>query len=555
MTVSASSPPRDDVQDRALRAPTVSLATVAWVLVVALFILLRVGLVWRAPVGGAELAHLSGAWQASIGVEDARYVPTLYQAIAAFTLEWTESEEPARALALAATLTIPLALLRLRRVLGEGGALLTLLLLALDPVGIVLGVTATAAAWDAAIAIWLVVALVASRPPPWGWLLLAFLAATAGPLTLPVVVTALLLALRRGSRPPTDVLIWGAAGVLLGVLLASLQFGLAADGLRVAPVLLFAAGFEESWSTLNVAELAALYGLPLLVGAAAAGLWLVRNLRVEGRRPSPVERLSLAMAGVALLWFLVALPTASPFPLAAATFFSSILLGPVLARAVGFMFTVEWRSQAYLLPLVFGLAAVAFFVLSGWAAQDSIGGAVQRVLVAIPLFVAVVAASALVLALLSTFREGILLALVPLLAAGGILLLSGASGISLSAAGEPLPGPVSPASARAIREVALDAAASGGSIVVHERYREQLVWPFRASPGVTLARQVPEAATVAIWPVDVPPPPGFGSIEGRWVLGRSILGPDGFLGALHWLAERNSLDHELELVAIYVRMR
>ena len=275
---SAVSPPR---------LPAVSVASIVWVLVVVLFVLLRVGLVWRAPVGGAELSHLYGAWQARTGIEDDQYVPTLYQGVTALTLRWTESEEPARALALAGTLTIPLALFLLRRQLGEGGALLTLLLLALDPVGIVLGVTATAAAWDAAIAVWLVVALVAGRPPPWTWFLIAFLAATAGPLPFTVVLaTTCLVALHR-YRPTGGAFLWGAAGAALGVLLTSLQYGVGAAAFRVAPFSLFFAGFDEPWSTLTGAELAALYGLPLLVGGAAAVAWLAIHLRHEGRSPPP----------------------------------------------------------------------------------------------------------------------------------------------------------------------------------------------------------------------------------------------------------------------------
>ena len=537
----------------ARRAPTVSVAAIAWVLVVVLFILLRVGVVWRAPVGGAELAHLSGAWQASLGVEDGRYVPTLYQAVTALTLGWTESEEPARALALAGTATIPLALFLLRRKLGEGGALLALLLLALDPAGILLGVTATAAAWDAAIAIWLVVALVASRPPPWGWLLIAFLVTTGGPLTLPVVLAGVVLGAIRGSRPGPGALAWGALGAALGVLLTSLQFGLGADGLRIAPFALFVAGFEEPWSTLSVATLAAHYGLPLLVGGAAAGVWLVVHLRATSRTPTPAETLSLAMAGLAIAWFLVALPTTSPFPLAAATLFSSLLLGPALARAVGFLMTANWGRHVYLLLFALGLAAIALFVLSGWAREASIGGALERVMVAVPFFLALLAVSLLALALLTSQREEFPLAFLPVLAAGGLLLLAGTSGVSLSAAGEPLPGPVSPASARAIRDVAFDESASRGPLVVHHSFREEITWPFRASPPFTLAGHISPEAGVAIWPADAPPPEGFVALEGRWVLKRSMRSPGGFLDLVHWFAERNSLEQDLELVVIYVR--
>lgn len=530
------------------RLPTVSLATIAWVLVVALFILLRVGLVWRAPVGGAELAQLSGAWQARIGVEDDRYVPTLYQAVTALTLGWTESEQPARAIALAGALTIPLALFLLRRQLGEGGALLALLLLALDPAGIVVGVTATAAAWDAAVALWLVVALVAGRPPPWSWLPIAFLVATAGPLCLTVVLAATVSAALHRHRPTREALLWGAAGTALGVLLTSLQFGVDADGLRIAAFSLIAAGFDVAWSTLTVAELAALYGLPLLVGGAAAVAWLAVRLRDEGRSPTPMEALSLGVAGIALLWFLAALPTHSPFPLAAATFASCLLLGPALARLAGRLMAMTWRRESWLLLLALALVAIACFVLSDWARQGHVGGAFERALLVVAGIGAVTA-----LATLATYRETLPLTLLAPVAIGGVLLLAGSSGIALSAAGEPLPGPASPSSARAIRDVALSANTSGGSIVVHERYREALAWPFRDSGTLVLASNVPAGAGVVVWPADAPPPEGFVALDGRWVFERAIDGPDGFLGFVHWFAERNSLDQRLEIVAVYVR--
>ncbi|MXX20162.1 MAG: hypothetical protein F4X03_03435 [Dehalococcoidia bacterium] len=530
------------------RLPTVSVAAIAWVLVVALFILLRVGLVWRAPVGGAELAHLSGAWQARIGVEDDRYVPTLYQAVTALTLGWTESEQPARAIALAGALTIPLALFMLRRQLGEGGALLALLLFALDPAGIVLGVTATAAAWDAAIALWLVVALVAGRPPPWSWLPIAFLVATAGPLSLTVVLAATVSAALHRLRPTRETFLWGAAGTALGLLLTSLQFGVDVDGLRIAAFSLFVAGFDESWSTLTVAELAALYGLPLLVGGAAAVAWLAVRLRDEGRSPTPMEALSLGVAGIAMVWFLAALPTHSPFPLAAATFVSCLLLGPALARLAGRLMAITWRRESWLLLLALALVAIACFVLSDWARQGHVGGAFGRALLVVAGIGAVT-----VLTLLATYRESWPLTLLAPVAVGGVLLLAGSNGIALSAAGEPLPGPASPSSARAIRDVALSANTSGGSIVVHERYREALTWPFRDSGTLVLASRVPAGAGVVVWPADAPPPEGFVALDGRWVLQRAIDGPDGFLAFVHWFAERNSLDQRLEIVAVYVR--
>ena len=50
---------------------TFTVADLAWAVAAGIFVLLRLGPVWQAPVGGAELDHLSGAWQASIGVPPA----------------------------------------------------------------------------------------------------------------------------------------------------------------------------------------------------------------------------------------------------------------------------------------------------------------------------------------------------------------------------------------------------------------------------------------------------------------------------------------------------
>ena len=63
---------------------TVSVGALAWLLVGAIFVALRIGTAFEAPVGGAELVHLSGAWQARMGADDARYIPTLFQAWASF---------------------------------------------------------------------------------------------------------------------------------------------------------------------------------------------------------------------------------------------------------------------------------------------------------------------------------------------------------------------------------------------------------------------------------------------------------------------------------------
>ncbi len=534
---------------RPLRLPPLTVGALVWTLVGVAFLLLRVGVVWRAPVGGAELDHLSGAWLASVGIEDARFIPTLFQSVTTFTFTWTESEIPARALALCGTLTIPLALYRLRPVLGEGGALIALLLIALDPAGVILGVTATAAAWDLALALWLLVALVACRPPPWGWLILTFLLATAGPLTLPLVAAATTLASLRKQRPHWRVVAWSAAGVALGVLLTSVQFGHGADRLVLAPLMLFADSFEESWANLNVAALAVLYGLPLLVGGAVAAVWLTASDRLRGRQLTPAEPLLLLTFALSLLWLLVALPAYSPLPLTAATLPASLLLGPALARFADPLLNADWREARYLLPLAFGFAGVVAFTLSLWAP-----GYQDRDAFEVTLLVCAALGLLVVIARLASVRATRPLAAVPLLVVGVTLLLAGVSGVALSGNGEPLPGRVSPDSARHLRDTALQAAEQRGNgpIAVHASYREALTWPFRNSPDLLLVERVPPVAVVAIWPAYAAVE-GFVPLEGRWFLQCSFRAPDSFLDYVHWLGERNSLARGAEAVAIYVR--
>ncbi len=531
------------------RGPAISVAVLLWLLLLVLFALLRVGIVWRAPVGGAELAHLSGAWQASIGVEDDRFVPTLFQAVTALTLRGTDSEVPARVLAFAATMTVPLALYLLRRPLGEAGALFALLLLTFDPTGIVLGATASAIAWDGAISLWFLVALIAFRPPPWVWLPLGFLVATAGPLPLPFVAAATALAAVRGRWSLGPALAWGGAGVALGVLLTSVQFGLGSDGVRVAPFELFAAAFEEPWSTATAGELAALYGLPILIGGAAALASLGMRLRAAAEPPpAPAEALTGAAAIIAALWFLLALTTHSAIPLAAATLAFSLILGPALARFASLLLGARWQAARYLLPLALVLAAIGAFVLSDWARVDRVGGTIERTLVAAPLTLAVAA-----LALLALRRSTAALTAVPALAGGAVLLVAGAMGVALSAAEEPLPSPASAEQGRELRRLALNATAEGGLVVVHERYREAITWPFRDSGTIVLASRVPPDAAFLVWPPDLTAPRGFVPVEGQWFLERRFHAPAGFLEYVRWLGDRNSLETGLEGVAVYTR--
>ena len=525
----------------ARRAPAVSVAAIAWTAAAAVFVLPRAAAAWNAPVGGLELDHLSGAWLASIGVADGRYAPTLFQALSALTLNWTDSETPARVLALAGALAVPFALYRLRGALGEAGAPFALLLLALDPFGVLREGTASAVAWDAAVALWLFAALVGERPtPPWAKSVLAFLVATAGPLPLPFLAAgALFHARRAGWRALAPV----AAGAAVGLLATSLRFGLGADGVRVPSFSLFAQSFGAAGAA-NGAELAALYGLPLLVGGTAAALWLGIRLRREARHPAPAEAITAGAFGVAVLWFLLALGSASPLPLAAAALAASLLLGPALARLAAILRAARWREARTLLPLALGLAAVGCFQLAAWGRAGRPGGVDEQALAGASLALALA-----LVAMLAARRRARPLALVPALVAGGVLLLAGAGGAALNASREPLTGAVRPAF---VREAALDAA-GGGLVVVHPRYREALTWPFRDSRVLLIASRVPPNAAAVVWPTDEPAPDGLVALEGRWIVEHAVHPPDDFLGWLHWLGDRGGARPGDELAAIYAR--
>ena len=81
----------------------ISVRHLLWLTAALVFVLLRLGPVWQAPVGGAELIHLSGAWQAREGIGDDRYVPSLFQAISAAFLRASSSEVGPRVIAFLAS--------------------------------------------------------------------------------------------------------------------------------------------------------------------------------------------------------------------------------------------------------------------------------------------------------------------------------------------------------------------------------------------------------------------------------------------------------------------
>lgn len=529
------------------RGRTVSVSAVAWLAVAAVFVLMRLGPMWQAPVGGAELAHLSGAWQAREGIGDERFVPTLFQALSALILHWSTSEIPPRVLAFAATASIPGALYLLRPQLGNGGALLALLVLVFDGPGIALGVSASAMAFDLAVAAWLFVALARGNLPAPAWAGVAFVVATSGPVTLPLVVAGGVLAAARPGLLRRDVrLAWAGTGALVGVAATTLRFGLGVDGLRVAPFDLFAAGFDEEWSTVSAIEAVALYTWPLVAAGGGAAALAATNA-IRSRAATSLETLLLLWAGIAALWLVIS-PGAHNFaPAAALSLPLALHLGPAAVRAierVAGMTRLDWRLAGALLGAAAFLAMVAMMNVLRWASAGDIGDDREAALVA-GLFL--MAAGALAYLALDRRTQPSLLVVAG--AIGGAQMIATSMGVALSGREEPIPSPGVAIQAGTLRHQALEV---GGTIAVHPDVAPAATWTFRDIDTVITA--LPGDAAVLIWPASLPQPQGWAPLEGNWALTARIEPPTG--GALEyiaWLADRNRLDVVQTPVSVYVR--
>lgn len=548
-------PAQEDVEPEREPAPplfTLRADVVAWVALSAAFILLRLGTIWHAPVGGPELDGLSGAWQARVGITDDRFIPTLFQAIVALFLHWTDSEVPGRVLAFLATASIPGAIYYLRVRLGDAGALLALLLLALDGPAITIGASASAMGFDLALAAWLAVAIEHRNLPAWFWAIAAFLLATAGPLPLLLAAAWAAVALARREYPRPDVAAWAGAGAIAGILAASFQFGLGVDGgLRVPPFDLFAASFDRPWATANTLEIAVLYVLPIIVaGLAAAAAILMRRIRAADYET--FELTLLGWAAVALAWFVFSLKSDSPAPVAGLTLPLAMLAGPGIARAWQMMLRADWRNARYLVPLALFAALVALSFMLDWARNDKAGDSTEKTIVALLLVLAAVS-----LGLVAWNKQAFPALLAPALVMGAFPLLSGGLGVALSSAGEPIASPISTQQARELRTNALQLAhENNGLLVVHESFRDEMTWPFRASGDIILATRAPGDAAVLAWPKDAPKPDGYNALDGDWSFLRKPVPPtDSWLKYLRWFTNRNALANTQDAVVVYVKAK
>ena len=528
---------------------TVSVGALAWAAAAAAFVLLRLAFIWNAPVGGFELAGLSGAWQARIGETDARFVPTLFQALSAALLHVSSSETPSRVLAFLAACSIPAAIYLLRPRLGEAGALLTLLLFAVDPVGIALGASASAMGFDLAVALWLFVAFTRSGAPDWHWAVGAFLLTTSGPVPLPLVAAVAAVALVNRRYPTGRQAVVLAAGAGLGIAFASFRFGLGWDGLRVPPFVLFNAGFEQAWSAATVFELSILYGIPiLLAGVAAAVVVALRAYR--SRFASPETLVLLGWTAISLVWLLASSQSQNPVALAAVTLPLALLAGPAIAAAAAAAARADWQIARFLVPGAIFAATLALAQSLRWARADKAGEASERVLVAGLLVLALSA-----LGYVAANRKALPTLLIPAVVAALFPLVAGTFGVALSSPHEALPSPLSPAQARELRGIALETVqANGGLLVVHPSFEKDITWSFRDSGRLIAASRVPENASILIWPATAPRPEGFNRVEGNWNLLQSPKLPtETPLQYLRWFSNRNSLDVSSKAASVYVR--
>jgi hypothetical protein len=437
----------------------------------------------------------------------------------------------------------------LRPLLGAAGALLALLLLSFDAVGVSVGAGASAMGFDLAIAAWLFVLLTRATVPGWGWALAAFAVATAGPIAIPLVAAATAATQLRGERLTLASLAWLTGGTVAGIAFTTLRPGLGPERLAIAPVALFGDGFEHRWSTADGLDLLFLASWPIVLGGLVAAGWRGQEAWLTGELDRRT-RLLLLWFAFAFGWFVTALPAHDPTPLAAVTLPSCLLLGPALARAAAAVRDADWTYARYLIPFAAVCLAIAAFFVGDWARLGRVGDTADK-LVVTGLMLATLAA--LGVALLDRASSPTVLGvLVPVAA---IPLIVATSTIAFGAGDAPLPSPRESPQGRELRDIALQStASSGGSIVIHPDFADELTWPFRDSGNVIVASRIPLESGFVLWPASVPPPEGFAPLEGQWSLIQEVEPPTGgFLSFLAWYTNRYSSTITSEPVAVYVK--
>ncbi len=529
----------------------IPLQVLVGVVVAAAFLLLRLGLIWQAPVGGEELRSLSGAWQAAAGNSDSRFIPTFFQALAALLLKIDDTEALPRLLAFAAIATVPLAFHLLRPALGTAAALVALLLFAFDAPAIYTGVAATTSGFDLPLLAWALLLLMREdfreRMPFWSYAPLGFLFATAGALVLPLlfalVVTDSTAAWRRRPSPERIAL---GVGALVGLACANIGFGFGADGFVIPPVAAFIDTFGLPLATLTAADVVIVYTWPLLIAGLVGGFLLLR----ERQSLSRAEWILLAWFGFALAWLVAAAGENTVLPVAALSLPLALVAAPAILGGISAAREADWNVSRLAIPVGVVLIVVATAYVADWGRNNMAGNGAEVARV-IALYAAGVAA--LSVASVEARSRGALV--VPALGIGAVVVAIGAMGVALSAVDEPIPSPVSPRNAHVLRDLALETrAADGGEIVVHPDFQDDIVWPLRDSGDILIASRVPDDASIVLWPIDMAEPDGFVTVEGDWsLLDRPAAPTSGWLQFVRWYVDRNSLSVSHTRLAVYIR--
>lgn len=532
---------------RRLSAPTVGDAL--WAGLIAVYLLVRLPAVTQMPVASVELHDLTAVWRAHVGNSTTDFQPTLAQAVTLLSFEWTDSEQFTRWVVFAAGATVPFGILALRHRLGEVGAIVAILVLALNGPAIYLGSSASAVAFDLPIVIWGLVWLDRAYGPEWWWLPAGFLIATAGPLAGAFVLAAGLVHFaKRGDWPARKLGIAGA-GALVGLAASSVRFGLGWDGLAVPPLHHLANGYGSGLKAGSVGLLVPLYMIPSLAGGVAGVALHATRWRREGARPTAWWNGILAWWGLTMIWLVSSPTSGSPVPLAAVAMPSALLAGFALDAWTRRVDEFEWR-----LPLLaFGAAGAALVgtgvVLSTWARKGEAGDARQLAILVLTLLAAFGALS-LVAVGRRTMPTLVVAAVAPLAA----LMFVGAAGVAFGGVMEPLFSPKSEQAGRDLRTLARDSADEiGGSIVVHPSLDDDLTWAFRGLPSYVLSSGPTLDAAVVVLPLDSPAPSGFTPLANERTLITYIDPPSSLLQYIRWLTKRNSLESTALEVAVYLR--
>lgn len=527
----------------------ITVAAFAWAGAAAVYLLLRLAAFASVPVGGHELWSLAGAWQAREGLEDSRFVPTLFQALAALLLRLDDSELLPRLLALAAASTVPVSLFALRRRLGEPVALLALLFLTFDPLQLAHASAAGAAALDLPLALATFAAWPQFERRRWLLAPAGFLWATAGPVGLPLALGAGVVGLLSGARPDPRLILSAGAGAAVGLAAASIGFGTGWQGVTVPPFDLFAASFEAPWSSESTRRLFALYAW----GPAAAALVALTVPAALDRRRLPHtnrDRVLAAWLLAAAGWAATAGGAHDPLAPAAMTVPALLLAATGAVRLLEALDRVDWRAAGWPLAAAIAATLIALGPLLDWARLTRVGPD-HEVVVVVGMSV-LLAASLLVLARKPRTRA---VAALPFLLVAAFPWLAGGFAVASGSPNEPLPSPVTTLQASELRDLGLGPDRDpGGLVVIHPSVADALTWPLRGVPGVVVASRIPPNAAIVVWTADASVPDGFRIAEGRWSVLRERNGPrSGFLDYLRWLANRNTLPVRDTLVTVFIR--